>query len=164
MCTDRQLFADASRWIRFFPLPYLFLSQSQESLTLYAVQLISLLFSSNIVYSDSKYTAVRSLVSNSVEGGTLQHAFGSRKFIAVCTKAEIGNHSVLTFPLPSSDLLQLWQPALHGGFWVENWRVVVRILHGHEIFLLSYLFRRALGPIQPVIQWVQETRQSGIKR
>ena len=98
------------------PRPNLFLSQTQECLTLYAVRLVSFLFSSNSVYSDSKHTtvtAVRSLVSNSVEGGTLQQAFGSLRFIAVYIKAVIGpgKHSVSIFPLPNSDLLQWWRPA-----------------------------------------------------
>jgi hypothetical protein len=70
--------------------PCLFLSQRQESLTLHSVDLISLLFSSNSVYSDSKYTAVaavRSPVTNRLEGIIFNHAFGSRRFIAVFTKA-----------------------------------------------------------------------------
>jgi hypothetical protein len=50
------------------------------------------------------------------------------------------------------------------GYGLDDWSSTVLFPKGLEIFLFTTMFRTALGPIQPPIQWVSRALSLGAKR
>jgi hypothetical protein len=88
-------------------------------------------------------------------------------WIAIISDSRNDKNELIQSPWSYSAVLLLWvsQDSAVGiatSYWLDDWRVGVRVPVGARIFSTS--FRPALGSTQPPIQWVPGALSPGVRR